>query len=157
VWKEKKINVATDKAITILPPFKVELEEKQRLSTNCDMIGHLVDYLNVCSDNERIQVGIYLGKLIEKHPRIKTITHYKRLVYKNKLLLLFHYEIKHWEHRGFEGRDKDRFRYDEVYHFFGHSHSKPDTKFDRWCLDVGIDCSECKILSFEEQMSRAKK
>jgi len=111
----------------------------------------------ILGNHDRRTLEKWRETLIEKHPRIKTITHYKRLVYKNKLLLLFHYEIKHWEHRGFEGRDKDRFRYDEVYHFFGHSHSKPDTKFDRWCLDVGIDCSECKILSFEEQMSRAKK
>ena len=32
------------------------------------MIGHLVAYLNVCSDTELVEVGLMLGKLREKHP-----------------------------------------------------------------------------------------
>lgn len=68
VWGKTKQNVKVKKPITISPPFKVKLPKKARLNTCCDMIGHLVDYLNVCSDNEMIEVGIYLGSLIEKHP-----------------------------------------------------------------------------------------
>lgn len=68
VWGETKQNVLTDKPITIKPPFEVKLKEKARADTCCDIIGHLVDYLNVCSDNEVIDVGIYMGSLIEKHP-----------------------------------------------------------------------------------------
>lgn len=68
VWGKEKINIPTDKPITILPPFEVKLPIKARADTACDMIGHLVDYLNVCSDNELIEVGCYIGSLIEKHP-----------------------------------------------------------------------------------------
>jgi len=68
VWGKTKKNIKTDKPSTILPPFKIQLSKRDRINTSYDMIGHLVDYLNVCSDNELIEVGIYLGKLIEKHP-----------------------------------------------------------------------------------------
>ena len=68
VWGKTKQNVKTKKPITISPPFKVNLPKQARLNTCCDMIGHLVDYLNVCTDNELVEVGIYLGSLIEKHP-----------------------------------------------------------------------------------------
>lgn len=68
VWTDKKTNYRVDKPITIVPPFKVKLSKKARIDTCYDMIGHLVDYLNVCTDNELIEVGIYLGKLIEQHP-----------------------------------------------------------------------------------------
>jgi hypothetical protein len=33
-----------------------------------DCLGQLVDYLNVCTDNELIEVGRYVGKLIEQRP-----------------------------------------------------------------------------------------
>jgi len=68
VWTDKKTNYRVDKPITIVPPFKVKLSKKARIATCYDMIGHLVDYLNVCTDNELVEVGIYLGKLIEQHP-----------------------------------------------------------------------------------------
>jgi len=68
VWGKTKQNIKTDKPLTVLPPFKITLSKKDRTNTCYDMIGHLVDYLNVCSDNELVEVGIYLGKLIEKHP-----------------------------------------------------------------------------------------
>jgi len=68
VWGKKKTNVKTDKPLTVIPPFKIKLSKKDRRNTCYDMIGHLVDYLNVCSDNELVEVGIYLGKLIEQHP-----------------------------------------------------------------------------------------
>jgi alcohol dehydrogenase YqhD (iron-dependent ADH family) len=67
-WGTKKTNIKTDKPLTVPPPFKIKLSKKARINTCYDMIGHLVDYLNVCSDNELVEVGIYLGKLIEKHP-----------------------------------------------------------------------------------------
>lgn len=68
VWGKTKKNVQTPKPSTILPPFKVKLSKKDRINTCYDMIGHLVDYLNVCTDNELIEAGIFMGKLIEKHP-----------------------------------------------------------------------------------------
>ena len=67
-WGRTKENVPTDKPLTVLPPFKIKLTKESRRNTCFDMIGHLVDYLNVCSDNELVEVGIYLGKLIEQHP-----------------------------------------------------------------------------------------
>ena len=68
VWGKTKQNIPTDKPSTVLPPFQVKLSKRARINTCYDMIGHLVDYLNVCSDNELIEVGVYLGKLIEQHP-----------------------------------------------------------------------------------------
>jgi len=67
-WGKTKENIKTDKPLTVIPPFKVELDKKARIATCYDIIGHLVDYLNVCTDNELIEVGIYMGKLIEQHP-----------------------------------------------------------------------------------------
>ena len=57
VWGETKQNIPTDKPSTVLPPFKVELTKESRRNTVFDIIGHLVDYLNVCTDNELIEVG----------------------------------------------------------------------------------------------------
>jgi alcohol dehydrogenase class IV len=68
VWGKTKKNVKTPKPSTVLPPFKVKLSKKARIATCYDMIGHLVDYLNVCTDNELIEAGIFMGKLIEQHP-----------------------------------------------------------------------------------------
>lgn len=68
VWGKTKKNVATDKPSTVIPPFKVRLGKVARRNTVFDILGHLVDYLNVCTDNELIEVGIYMGKLIEQHP-----------------------------------------------------------------------------------------
>lgn len=67
-WGETKENIPTDKPSTVLPPFTVKLSKEDRRNTCFDIIGHLVDYLNVCTDNEMIEVGIYMGKLIERHP-----------------------------------------------------------------------------------------
>jgi hypothetical protein len=68
VWGKTKKNIKTDKPLTIIPPFKINLSKTTRRNTCYDMIGHLVDYLNVCTDNEIVEVGIMLGKLIEQHP-----------------------------------------------------------------------------------------
>lgn len=68
VWGKTKKNVKTAKPSTVLPPFKVKLPRRQRIATAYDIIGHLVDYLNVCTDNELIEVGLYMGKLIEHRP-----------------------------------------------------------------------------------------
>lgn len=68
VWGRTKKNVPTDKPITIVPPFKIKLSKTARRNTCLDMIGHLVDYLNVCTDNEIVEAGIFMGKLIEQHP-----------------------------------------------------------------------------------------
>jgi len=66
-WGRTKENVLTDKPLTVIPPFKISLSKEVRRNTCLDMIGHLVDYLNVCTDNEVVEAGIYMGKLIEKH------------------------------------------------------------------------------------------
>jgi len=68
MWGEEKVNVKTDIPSTVQPPFEVKLSKEARRNTCYDMIGHLVDYLNVCSDNEVVEAGTYMGKLIEKHP-----------------------------------------------------------------------------------------
>lgn len=68
VWGRTKKNVQTAKPSTVLPPFKIKLPKRQRIATCYDIIGHLVDYLNVCTDNELIEVGLYMGKLIEQRP-----------------------------------------------------------------------------------------
>lgn len=68
VWGKTKKNVKTPKPLTVLPPFKVKLSKRARIATCYDMIGHLVDYLNVCTDNELIEAGIFMGKLIQQHP-----------------------------------------------------------------------------------------
>jgi threonine dehydratase len=68
VWGKKKKNIQTDKPSTVIPPFKIKLSKTDRRNTVFDILGHLVDYLNVCSDNELVEVGCYMGKLIEQHP-----------------------------------------------------------------------------------------
>lgn len=67
-WGKKKTNIKTDKPISICPPFIINLDKETRHNSTCDILGHIVDYLNVCSDNELIEVGRYAGQLIEKHP-----------------------------------------------------------------------------------------
>lgn len=68
VWGKTKKNIPTDKPSTVIPNFKIKLSKKDRRNTTFDIIGHLVDYLNVCSDRELIEVGCYMGRLIEQHP-----------------------------------------------------------------------------------------
>lgn len=75
VWSTKKKNVRTSKPITVRPPFKVKLSPIDRRNTAYDILGHIVDYLNVCTDNEMIDVGIYAGGLIEQ--RKTNLTHPK--------------------------------------------------------------------------------
>lgn len=88
-WGKKKVNIPTDKPISISPPVKITLDKKTRQNTMADILGHIIDYLNVCSDNELIGVGRYAGQLIEKHPT--NLTH--PLSYKLTLL----YDIPHGE------------------------------------------------------------
>ncbi len=68
VWGKTKKNIKTDKPISISPPITIKLHKNIRRETTFDILGHVVDYLNVCSDNELIEVGRYAGKLIEQHP-----------------------------------------------------------------------------------------
>ena len=69
VWtKKEKKNIATDIPISITWPGKIKLNDKARRNTMADILGHVVDYMNVCSDNELIDVGRFAGKLIEQHP-----------------------------------------------------------------------------------------
>ncbi len=67
VWGREKINIKTDTPLSFSPPFNVRLSKRVRSETTLDMLGQLVDYVNVCSDNELIEVGRYVGTLIEKH------------------------------------------------------------------------------------------
>lgn len=66
--KNRKINIQTSKPITVLPPFEIKLDRITRRNTSFDILGHVIDYLLVCSDNEVIELGILAGRLIEKHP-----------------------------------------------------------------------------------------
>lgn len=68
VWGEEKVNVKTPIPLSISPPFKVKLSRKVRSQTTLDCLGQFVDYLNVCTDNELIEAGRYVGKLIEQRP-----------------------------------------------------------------------------------------
>jgi alcohol dehydrogenase class IV len=68
VWGKEKINIGTDKPVSVKPPFKVKLSKTVRAQTTLDLLGHIVDYVNVCADNELIELGMLGGKLIEKHP-----------------------------------------------------------------------------------------
>jgi alcohol dehydrogenase class IV len=74
-WEKKKVNIKTDKPISIHPPVKLRLDRTTRRNSVCDILGHIIDYLNVCSDNELVEVGRYAGKLIEQHPT--NLTHPK--------------------------------------------------------------------------------
>jgi len=67
-WGKEKINIRTDTPLSYSPGFKVKLSRKARSMTTLDCLGQLVDYLNVCTDNELIEVGRYVGRLIEKRP-----------------------------------------------------------------------------------------
>jgi len=67
-WGKEKINVPTGIPIGIQPPFKVKLLKSTRDYTAMDILGHIVDYLNVCTDNELVEVGMFAGRLIERHP-----------------------------------------------------------------------------------------
>ena len=67
VWGKEKINIPTDLPVSISPAFRVKLSNKTRSETTLDMLGQLVDYVNVCSDNELVEVGRYVGTLIENH------------------------------------------------------------------------------------------
>lgn len=75
VWGNTKQNVATDKPVSVPPPFEVKLDKTTRRNTCLDILGHIVDYLNVCNDNEVVDVGMYAGRLIERHPT--NLTHPK--------------------------------------------------------------------------------
>lgn len=66
--RTQKINIPTAKPITIMPPFRIRLSKRARRDTIYDILGHMVDYLNVCTDNEIVEVGVFAGKLIEKRP-----------------------------------------------------------------------------------------
>lgn len=69
VWgKGRKINIRTDIPLAISPVFKVRLTKKVRAQTTLDCLGQIVDVLNVCSDNELIEIGRWIGQWIEKHP-----------------------------------------------------------------------------------------
>jgi alcohol dehydrogenase class IV len=84
-WGKEKINIPTDKPIGILLPFKIKLSKEARINTIYDILGHVVDYLNVASDNEIIEVGMYSGRLIEKHHTNLTHPRSYPLTLKNKI------------------------------------------------------------------------
>jgi len=68
VWGKTKRNVKTEKPISIIPPFEIKLSKEARRDSVMDILGHMVDFLNVCTDNEVIEVGMYAGRLIERRP-----------------------------------------------------------------------------------------
>jgi len=74
-WGKTKENIKCPNPLSIRPPFEIKLPREARRNTAFDIIGHIVDYLNVCSDNELVELGMYCGRLIEKHPT--NLTHPK--------------------------------------------------------------------------------
>jgi hypothetical protein len=69
VWGKRKINIKTRIPIsTGSTPFKIRLSQRVRSQTTLDCLGQLVDVLNVCSDNDLIEIGRQVGKWIEKYP-----------------------------------------------------------------------------------------
>lgn len=73
VWGDTKINIDTDIPYSLLPPFRVKLSRKVRCQTTMDCLGQLVDVLNVCSDNDLVEIGRQVGKWLEKYP--SNLTH----------------------------------------------------------------------------------
>lgn len=72
-WGREKININTHMPIGTSPKFKVKLSRKVRSQTTLDCLGQLVDVLNVCSDNDLIEIGRQVGKWLEKYP--SNLTH----------------------------------------------------------------------------------
>lgn len=68
LWGKEKVNIKTDVPFSVSPPFRVKLSKRVRAQTTLDCLGQLVDVLNVCSDNDLIEIGRQVGKWIEKYP-----------------------------------------------------------------------------------------
>jgi|SRR3990167_4383120 len=69
VWaRGNKINIKTDIPKSVSPPFRVRLSTRIRRMTTLDCLGQLVDVLNVCTDNDLIEIGRQVGRWIEKYP-----------------------------------------------------------------------------------------
>lgn len=73
VWGKEKINIKTDKPVSIGPPNNIRLSKRTRSITTLDLLGQLVDVLNVCSDNDLIEIGRQVGQWLEKYP--SNLTH----------------------------------------------------------------------------------
>ena len=73
IWKDEKVNIQCTKPLSFSPPFKVNLSKKVRSQTTLDALGHIGDFMNVCSDNELIEIGKLAGRLISK--RKTNLTH----------------------------------------------------------------------------------
>lgn len=73
VWGKEKINIKTDLPVSVPPRHRVHLSKKVRSQTTLDCLGQLVDVLNVCSDNDLIQIGRQVGTWLEKYP--SNLTH----------------------------------------------------------------------------------
>ncbi len=68
MWGKEKINIQTGIPLAFSPPFAVKFSRKARAQTTLDCLGQLVDVINVCSDNDLIEIGRQVGKWIEKYP-----------------------------------------------------------------------------------------
>ncbi len=73
VWGKEKINIKTDTPLSFSPPFNVRLSRRVRSQTTLDCLGQLVDVLNVCSDNDLVEIGRQVGQWLEKYP--SNLTH----------------------------------------------------------------------------------
>jgi len=128
-----------------------------------DKAKHFFDVFERLNGNWRFVLGNHDRRTLEKwkdvllrdHPRIHEIEFLKRMVHKNKLIIISHYEMKTWEHK--EWRRKSNFRYAGVYHLFGHYHNNSAAVFDKDTLDIGIDASDYKLLTMDQQLDRIKK
>jgi hypothetical protein len=66
-WGKTKQNIVTEVPITVLPPFLITLDKTARFDTDMDIICHLIDVLQKCSDNDRVAIGCDIGKWLEKY------------------------------------------------------------------------------------------
>lgn len=73
LWGKEKINIRTSIPLSTNPPFKVRLTKRVRSQTTLDCLGQLVDVLNVCSDNDLVEIGRQVGQWLEKYP--SNLTH----------------------------------------------------------------------------------
>ena len=67
VWGKTKSNVKTPIPISISCPFEIKLSRKARQDTDIDILCHLIDILQKCTDNDRVEIGKEVGRWLEKY------------------------------------------------------------------------------------------
>jgi len=97
----------------------------------------------------------YKSQLLE-HPRILKIEDYMTVTINNVFYILSHFEHRTWIYKD-NRRIFKKIKNQKIiasHHFFGHYHSNPERVYDKNCLDVGIDATNLKLLTFDQQRER---